>query len=217
MKSHVIQSMPVITRVALIAILVGVCSESCRASVTVYTSLAGFQAATSGLSTTTETFDAYSDSLNNLQGSSVTLQGVNFASTSNSIYIPGPTYAGGFFNFGTNNLLLNDNTAQPLVITLPAGTTAVGASWGDSQGSASMPFSVNGTPVTTLTWPGGRSLSFLGFVSDSPISTISVTSTNSHVVVDNFAFAAPEPGRTTLLGAGAMTILARRRRASGIR
>lgn len=210
--------MPVITRVALIAVLVGVCSESCRASVTIYTTLAEFQAAISGRSTTIETFDAYSDSSDNLQGSSVTRQGVNFASTSNSIYIPGPTFAGGFFNFGTNNLLLNNNTLQPLVITLPAGITAVGASWGDSAGSASMPFSVDGTPVATLTWPGGRSLSFLGFVSDSPISTISVTSTHNHVVVDNFAFAAaPEPGRATLLVAGAMMILARRRRALGIR
>jgi len=110
-------------------------------------------------------------------------------------------------------------------ISLPAGVEAVGS---DIMITSTFIFGTNGSYTATLSTgdqftnifsSGPPNRSFVGFVSTTPISSITLVSSPSLAMIDNFAFTAvtvPEPGSLALFVAGIITLLlvARRYRAA---
>ncbi len=188
---------------------------------TEYTSLAAFQAATSGL--TTITFDGMAPSGGFINVSSgLSLSGVTFNMNGSGFiidygYYGASSYAGDDF--------LNSDYAGTDTITalLPAGTMAVGSNYGSLFGSAGETVTLSdGTtynvPDTSISG-GSAGLNFVGFTSSVPITSISF-STNQYIVVDNFTFGSagavtPEPGAYAMIASLGLTGAAflRRRRA----
>jgi hypothetical protein len=111
-------------------------------------------------------------------------------------------------------------------ITLPADVFAVGT---DIMNSATFFLAADGTYTAALSTgdvfsnifasrPPTRS--FVGFVSTTPITSLTLTTTTTFAMLDNFAFtttaSVPEPSSLALVGAGILVVfvLARKRRSS---
>lgn len=182
-------------------------------TVTQYSDRASFTAASSGL--TTLDFGVANTSGGTLTGYStaagLTLDGVSFVGTENSgeyslaVVAPAfyPCYAG--FTGNPTGILAGGNDAEnapTTTVTLPPGTTAVGVdlftiALGDSTGNTVNPVDVTlysgslslGTfRVATYEKPA---LAFAGFVSASPITTMTVQAENAGLAdLSAFAFGA---------------------------
>jgi len=100
-------------------------------------------------------------------------------------------------------------------ITLPAGVMAVGS---DIMITSTFFFGTSGTYTTTLSTgdvftnifsSGPPTRSFVGFISTTPITSLTLVSNPSLAMIDNFAFTAtvvPEPSSLVLFGAGILAL-----------
>jgi hypothetical protein len=196
---------------ATIAILSVALAPTVSRADTVYSSVAAYNAATTG-STTINFNGIASPGGYVLEPNGFTLSGATFTSP-NNLFILDPafyrfTYAGGGF--------LNPQNFLPasLTISLPS-VTAVGFDFGGLFGPSG-PFDVTlsdgfSTTLSTTDSTGGGSLAFAGFTSSTDLTSITLSDpTDSAFTMDNVTFggvsATPEPGTlglvlTGLLGA----------------
>ena len=113
-------------------------------------------------------------------------------------------------------------------ITLPSGVTAVGS---DIMITSTFFLGTTGTYTATLSTgdvftnifsSGPPTRSFVGFISTTPITSLTLVSNPSLAMIDNFALTAtavPEPSSLVLFGAGilALFVLARKGRSPVLR
>jgi PEP-CTERM motif len=198
-----------------------------------YTDVTIFNAATTGLNTIT--FEGFAPA--NLfmffdSPPGLTTAGVNFLANAptNSLFVIDPDFLPPNF-FLPSGQYLQNNSGDPgsgILVTLPAGITALGADVsGQNPPNSNFDLTVTLTDGGVFTFPfvlpTRPDLSFVGFTSDVPILTAQFTQfraddvTNA-VSLDNFRFgeaaaaAVPEPASFVLIGTGVVSLAARRRR-----
>jgi hypothetical protein len=218
-----------------------VVSTQAVALTTVYTTRAAFNAATTSQSiitfnglTAPNTATQYNSPVNTL-----TTGGVTFSENgpTGTLYVIDTGYGGGayFFNGGggpylnNNNYYTGTNALTTLSATLPANTNGVAADFG--MQSTSFPNSVftiglsTGEQFTFHNEPSSPTFTFLGFVSDQPLTSMTfqaaaefpAPNATGSPSLDNFTLAqVPEPSATLLVFGAAVGILgpARRRNRS---
>jgi hypothetical protein len=218
--------MSIVLRAAILC-LVG--ATIAQAAEVTYTTRAAYNAATTGNTiltfqglTTTGSATFY----NSPPG--ITSGGIKFESTANQLYAIDPAYTpGAGWNFPQGQFLDDNNynfTSSLNATLLPANTTAIGADFGLQTGNTATSFqlqlTLSNSDILVINLAASNSspiLSFFGFTSDVPITSIamkvtSVNNGNGSLVVDNFTFgqaAVPEPGTIALVAVGAMVVGAR--------
>lgn len=206
---------------------------------TVYSDETSWLAHSSGV--TTLTFEGYApdDSYKSYTAHGLTIGGVSFAPfytasvpQHQGLWVIDDGFSDGRFDLGSGQVLagafsVHDEQTGTIVATLPAGVTSIGTEIGHSC-SLAEPIIVTlmttdgSTTFNYTTLPDGG---FLGFASQSPITSIRFTNPQSttndgYIMLDNFSYgknpgplAVPEPsavGGMMMLAGG---LLARRRRA----
>lgn len=170
---------------------------SASAQLTVYTDRTSFEAALSGL--TTETFDT---AMGFASGNNV-YNGVNFFMSGS----PGlNSIAGGVYNG-------DEFTNTSLDIIFGSSILGWGADFSGAATAQGLEFTVNGFTVNLASSLGVPGTGFFGFISDTPFTTIDVTSVeppNEIYSMDNMTYGVPAPGAALVLVGGA--ILGGRRR-----
>jgi hypothetical protein len=210
-------------KLASLALLLGGADQTRAASI-LYTNKADFLAATSGLTTINFNGIAPKNNFIAYGPGPLTLSGVTF--TSNGfLYVIDPGYYS--FPYTNGGFLTSDfiNPDKVMAVGLPAGTTAVGFDFGALfAGGGVTTFTIDlstGEHFTASTTgsPQTNNLGFVGFTSDTPIASLTITMPDADFfnAIDNFAFGAgvpaPEPATITLLGVGiaGMAVYGRRR------
>ena len=194
-------------------------TQLASAQVTEYTDQASFDAAASGLGN----FNFQGIAPNNTAWfGDVNVGGFGFSAGSGSDWVINPTggpnpplYGGASFFSATTA----DAAPSQVVCTL-SGATALGFTFGDYVDSA-IPLTVtlSGGESFTLTTPSnaGFDTGFVGFVSSTPISSVTFADQGFAVDIVNFqasATSVPEPGTLALMATGLLgtALLGRRRR-----
>ena len=195
---------------AALAILAVIFAPAQSKADTVYTSLSSFNAATSG--NTTITFNGIAAPGGFVaETSPATFAGATFSTTS-SLFVIDP----GFYGFSySNGGFLNADFQQPdvITVTLPS-VTAVGFDFGGLFG-ATGPYlaTLSDGFSTSLSSSGSAAsdnLSFVGFTSSTPLTSITLTLPDApeYNAIDNFVYASavPEPGTLVLLATGLLGV-----------
>jgi hypothetical protein len=209
------------------ALLVGACVPA-SASVVVYTDRITWQSATSSVNTiafegiaAANTVVQYDGSPDNLTLGTVKFQGFYNASNSLSLEVNNDIIP----NWGTGAVLEGpphaDNTSR-IVATVGTGVFAIGSDvmdingGGSEGGTVNVVLSTGSTVYTVNTIAGFSSHAFVGFVSDTPITSITFfpeTPAFDSVVIDNFstggqaASPAPEGATMILCGIGLLLMV----------
>jgi hypothetical protein len=208
----------------LAALLVGPGGRS-DAAVTVYFDRASFEAASTSLSTIDfEGLAPVDDFSFHASPPGLTVDGVNFQSMTNNLFVIDPGYSFPVFVWDSGQYLMdntfdNDPSARGLLATLPAGTTAVGTDL-SSFGAGDISVTLSTGETFLVSSPGQPTYAFIGFTSTTPIdwllfnkTTDDPTEPGDSVVLDNFSTGRavaviPEPATLAsamtalLLGAG---------------
>jgi hypothetical protein len=195
---------------ATLAILAVMFAPTQSKADTVYTSLSSFNAATTG--NTTITFNGIAAPGGFVaETSPATFAGATFSTTS-SLFVIDP----GFYGFSySNGGFLNADFQQPdvITVTLPS-VTAVGFDFGGLFG-ATGPYLVTlsdgfSTSLSSSGSAASDNLSFVGFTSSTPLTSITLTLPDApeYNAIDNFVYASavPEPGTLGLLATGLLGV-----------
>ena len=205
-------------------------------TITTYSSLSGWQAATNaGYQTVAFTGLAPSGSSETYSSATgVTADGVNFigyTSAGQSDVQVIDTSAYSYYNWGTGDALIQSlsrpNAGSPLPyinIVLPANVTSLSLDlWTTNNPGMSYSITVAGNTYTVPT-VGGNTETFWGITSDTPITSIQLdipsatASSSTEALLDNFSFgasdlsAAPEAGTYLLIGSGLIGLVVLRKR-----
>jgi hypothetical protein len=187
--------------------------------VTVYTSAAAFAAATTGPSTIG--FDGIIVPPAMFAGfPSLSLGGATFSDgdpavdvnvTAAGFYGPSITYPADFLVDAGNT-----DPANTLNITFASGQAAVGLDFGALFSSVTSTLTAStGTAVTDTATASAGSTEFVGFVSTTPITSLSLTVTGDSYVLEDVVLASPVPEPTTwamlILAMGGLGAALRRR------
>jgi hypothetical protein len=175
---------------------------------TIYSTLSAYNAATAG--NTTITFNGIASPGSYVQQTSpFTLSGATFSSTS-SLFIIDPAYYG--FSYAEGGFLSGDyQTPDVITVTLPS-VTAVGFDYGGLLGTTgSFMVTLSDGFTTTLSTTDSTadgSLSFAGFTSATPLTSITLTLPDApnYNAIDNFVYGqsgvVPEPASLALMLTG---------------
>jgi hypothetical protein len=172
--------------------------NSAQAITIQFNNLASFQANTTGL--TTIDFEGLAP----VQGSiayptGLTTQGVNFTGSS-GLYVVEPAVSPANYNWGSGATLSAQPSPRSISVNLPSGVTAVGSEIMSFDNYAS-PFTIGLSTgetfnLNSLNYPNRQ---FVGFTSDTPITSISFLANGGVTQLDNFRFgtanttSVPEP------------------------
>ena len=226
-------------RFPILLVLVGLAlahTPAYSSTITTYSSLATWQAATSaGYQTVTFTGLAPSGGVTDYYSASgVTVDGVEFIGYSSGgasdIQVI-DTSSVSFYNDGTGDALIQTlnrpNSSSPLPyvnIVLPANITALGLDlWTASSPAMSFSITVAGNTYTVPTLSGNTE-AFWGITSTTAVSSLQLTlagttfNGGTSEFIDNFSFgasdlsAAPEAGTYLLIGSGLIGLVVLRKR-----
>ena len=224
------------TRFFSLLILAGLIAIPAYPSVTTYTDLASWQAATSS-NYQTVTFEGLTPADTSTYfntASGVTADGVQFSgytSSGNPSVQVIDTNVSTWYNFGTNDALMQDmnrpnsGSALPYIqIVLPAGVNSVSFDlFSVSPNGLPVQITVNGVNYTVPT-NSCPNTAFWGITSTTPITSITITllgttyNGSTHLLLDNFRFgsmedtAAPEASTYVLIGSGLVGLVLFKRR-----
>jgi hypothetical protein len=186
------------TSITTLALFVG--TNSAQAAITQFSDLSSFQAGTSGL--TTIDFEGLAPAGGfSYYDPNLTVSGVSFTDSNVSAYVVDSAFQPSNYNWGSGAVLLGSKDGLPngtITAALPSGVTAIGSDIMSFDSYAS-PFSITLSTgetftVGSLNYPDRK---FVGFTSDTAISSISFQATNGYTLLDNFRFgtagAAPAP------------------------
>jgi hypothetical protein len=148
----------------------------------------------------------------------LTLHGVNFQSTGNGLFAIDRNYSFPLFAWNAPAVLDADVQipSNQLVATLPPNTTAVAGTISDFFTTNFTITLASGGPQTFSlpNVPGQPTLTFVGFTSDLPITSIAFQNNFGAPVLGNFEVATfapvtavPEPSTLALFGLGALGLL----------
>jgi hypothetical protein len=206
-------------RQTMLGLLLAASASSGHALVTVYTSAASFSAAVTGV--TTHGFNGIAIPLpNNFLGGPQTVDGVTFSSSGNTFTLPtgyaGTAYGAQFFSGQSPSGLGPANVSATL-----AGTFAIAFTYGAYNSPPNAPvtitLSTGDVVVQNQSATPGLVTTFTGFVSSTPITSVSFSSNSGVFDVVNFMLTSPVPEAPTwallLAGTGLIGGLARKRSA----
>jgi hypothetical protein len=196
------------------AVLLGSCailasvtaiSPAQAATVTQYTNRTDFTAASSFL--TNIDFEGLADSGSFVYyPSGLTQSGVTFVDTVNRLFVVDPAFSQEFYDWGSGAILSGNDTDDTIIATLPTGITAIGSDI-MSFGSYATDFLVSLSTGESFTVNSSNypTRSFTGFISDTPIISISFKADSGYTNIDNFIFgqaanSQPVPEPLTILG-----------------
>lgn len=202
------------TRLPLLAsalALLALAPSAAQAQVTLYASATEFGAAS--FVSDPFLFDGYASPGGvYYYGHSFNFNSVDFSSSSLKVVSPGSEYGDPF----GGHQFLTGLSSDPMYMNLPLGVTAFGADFATLDGGP-LDFIVNSTQVFHF----ASGTTFAGFVSDAPITTLSVNGGVSRLGVNSILWgnAAPVPEASSmvslgllLLCAGGVVLVRRRRR-----
>lgn len=190
-----------------------------HAAVITYADRASFDAAVPG--TTLVDFETTSASL----ASSVTVGDVTFSQAGGRLYVFTPS---AYSTNGSRYLNHNNNGSPDVVVTFATPVTAVGFdlgylfNWGNSPEAGEFEIALSSGDVVSASAPEwynsvvtGATLTFVGFVLDTPITSFVIGDPSDGTAIDNFAFATssvpvPEPSSLALLALGAVGLAGHR-------
>lgn len=198
------------------ALAVGL-SSAAQGAVVMYSSRTAWLAATAGV--TTIDFEGIAAPASSVYyPGGVSIGGVTFIDALTQLYVFDALYSPGNTNWGSGASLITNASNDLVTAALPANVTAVGMDL----------FTVNPSGQTMLVGvsPGGifplatqpnPTLTFIGFVSTTPIVSVGIKGINSATGIDNFSFgttSVPEPVTWAgmLLGLGCLVSRTRRLR-----
>jgi len=192
-----------------------------QAATTIYTTQASFLAALTV--TSVETFDSLPAAGFSAAPLAFTPAGFSFSASPTGVQV--------LFNYlqgGGDRWLSSNRDGDAITFSFTGGNSyAVGGFFfaTDPAGLA------NGGSITATTNDGSTQatgastpLSFIGFISDTPITSLVIAATNAQAsgaqldfpTANNVTLAIPEPSSLGLIGVAAAGLLTRRRRASGV-
>lgn len=193
-----------------------------QAATTIYTTQASFLAALFAVSSI-ETFDS-------LPAAGVSMAPIAFTPAGFS-FSASPTGIPVLFNYlqgGGDRWLSSNRDGDAITFSFTGGSPyAVGGFFFATNPSGI----ANGGSITATTNDGSTQatgastpLSFIGFISDTPITSLVIAATNVQAsgaqldfpTANNVTLAIPEPSSLGLIGVAAAGLLTRRRRASGV-
>ena len=175
-------------------------ANSAQAATVPFTDLASFQANTTGLTNISFEGLAPPGRLVRYDTSGLTTGGVNFINAGpNFLFVVDPAFFPTIYDWGSGAVLLDNNQGGTTTATLPSGITAVG--------SDIMSGVITGSPFTitlstgetfnqnSLNYPGRQ---FIGFTSDTAISSISFQANSGYTLLDNFRFGTANAATTSV-------------------
>ena len=172
--------------------------NSAQAITIQFNNLASFQAQTTGL--TTIDFEGLTPAQRFISyPTGLTTQGVNFTGSS-GLFVIEPALSQPFYNWGSGATLSAQPSPRSISVNLPSGVTAVGSeimSFNDYASPFTIGLSTGETfNLNSLNYPNRQ---FVGFTSDTPITSISFLANGGVTQLDNFRFgtanttSVPEP------------------------
>lgn len=164
-------------------------SPTQAATVTSYTNRTAFTAASNSLINIDFEGLAPTGSYTYYPNPGLTQSGVNFASSDSNLFVVDPAYSPLYYDWGSGAVLLGNKAGSTITATLPTGVTAIGSdifSIIDYASDFLISLSSGGTfTFNSLNYP---KRSFAGFISDTPISSITFNAVNGLTEIDNFTF-----------------------------
>jgi hypothetical protein len=187
------------------ALLATIGASAAHASIQTFTSESSFAAAAGSLSTLD-----LADNQEETYPQTISFGGFTF-SDSGGVAVSSA-------DIGYSGVTINDNLGSLLTIDLPAGDTAIGFDAGAFYNAlATLTLTAGASSVSTS--PGGNAMGFVGFVSTTPISSVTLsTAQDEGYAIQNIDYVAspvPEPASLGALGIGGLVLLNRRRRFRG--
>ena len=199
-----------------VALLMAVVTPS-RADV-IYTDQAAFNAAVSSATVVTFNGLAPAGSFTSYGNGPLTQSGVTFTGNG-SMYVLDPGYYGSSYADGD---YLNSDYSSPdiITVTFPA-SRAVGFNFGGLFGPATFSVTLSDgftdSQATSNSITGTAALSFMGYTTSTPITSIVITMPDgpSYNAIDNFTIerlAVPEPATLGVIGIGLIALAGTRRK-----
>jgi hypothetical protein len=195
----------------LAAVALAAGAAPARAGFTVYTNRTDFDAATTNQNSFDFSGEAAIDSFaffNSPPG--FTRNGVTFTSSTNHLFVIGRDFASPDFAFTGADFVLQDNESNSTMnIVLPPGTAAfafdAGIQW--ALGPITVTVTLSSGDATSYTAPVRPELSFFGLVSDTQLTSISLSTPGFGLSLANFTSAdaidpVPAPPAVVLFGVG---------------
>jgi PEP-CTERM motif len=197
-------------------------TPACSSTITTYSSLASWQAATSGVQI--DNFESLGTPGAITPTGAILQNGVEFLGLSGQTGIA-DTNAYSWLNFGTGFAGFNANTAGTVHITLPTAVTAFSINLFTNPAAVTYTVTTLSTPFTVPTFTTSTGPAFFGVTSDTAFSTVDlqVPTGTTYALFDNFQWGTaqagqdlgdvPEAGTFLLIGTGLMGFAIFRRKA----